>query len=415
MSLDGNGREVSDLIGLISRKNPRVALAISAGRILVPAVQRNLRDRRTRQDYTIRVPGGFDCEELYNEMHEWVLGQVPGWRQRSLVAYAPKRQPSYTGAEEPVPPRLVRLRYDDPRSQAITVAGHPVRVQVKEGVPASAQSRPEPPEISFTVTSPAARDALLAAVETVLAASRAAARPPAFRLPASYGDEWETLTDIPPRTLGSIILPPGQLENLTADLDSFLASEAAYARRGIPWHRGYLFEGPPGTGKSSVARALAFHARLNVHYLPLADARKDTSLVRLVGLVRSRSLLLIEDIDIYRAATERKGKSGSATMSGLLNSLDGPATPHGLVTVLTTNSPGVLDSALVRPGRVDRTEHFGLAGPEEIRRIVQHWFGGDVPPLDVKEMAPAEVIQVLQGCNDAAGAVEALTGTEPDA
>jgi hypothetical protein len=311
------------------------------------------------------------------------------------------------------PPPVLRLRYDGSREQAVRVGAHRVRVCVIDNGQ-EAQSREgggwKPPEIMFTAATADGRQAVLSEIGRLLADSRAAERKPSFRMLSNWGG-WDKFDDLPPRPLDSVILAGGQLERLVGDVERFLAAEAEYVRRGIPWHRGWLLAGPPGTGKTSVARAVAGHFGMDIWFLPLSDVKRDGELLRHVGRVTPRSMLLIEDIDVFRAATERDDGGDGVTLSGLLNALDGIATPHGLLTVLTTNEPDVLDPAVARPGRIDLREHFGLATTEQAARIVGRWFGfepyaAEVPGMwpDGNAPAPAEVIEA---CKRSATAAEA--------
>jgi hypothetical protein len=380
-------------------------MTLAAGQIALPAVKWLRGKARERATYTVKVPGSDD---IYDDLNEWVLSLLAPDEQRALVAWSSKRGmlmhvPGDGAAGEP--PAL-RLRYDGAREQAISVAGHRVKVVVADGVQGKEDSYWKPPEIVFTCRSAAGRQALLAEIAGVLRRSQSAQRKPAFRMLDKWGD-WDRLDELPPRELDSVILPAGQLERLTADIGRFLASEEDYLRRSIPWHRGHLYEGPPGTGKTSVARALASHFGMDVWYLPLADVKNDASLLRLASRVSSRSMLLLEDVDVFHAAT-RRDDDAEVTLSGLLNTLDGIATPHGLLTVLTTNSPDVLDEAVVRPGRIDLTEHFALADEDQVRRLVSRWYGCPVEVPGLSGIAPAEVVEACKRNDDPAGAVADL-------
>jgi chaperone BCS1 len=392
----------SDLIAALRDRAPRLALGIAAAQIAWPATGRIRGAYRERTTYTVKVPG---TDEMYDELHEWVLGLLPDGEQRALVAWSSRRGEISRPGERPAVPPL-RLRYDGEREQVITVGGHRVRVVVSDGEGDDEHGRWKPPQIIFTARSLAGRQALLAEIGGVLARSHKARARPVFRMLGKWGD-WDRLDDLPPRSPDSVILPEGQMERLIADVARFLAGEADYARRCVPWHRGHLYEGPPGTGKTSVARAVASHFGMDVWYLPLADVRKDGELLRLAGRVSPRSMLLLEDVDVFHAATQRDDDS-EVTLSGLLNALDGIATPHGLLTVLTTNSPEVLDHAVIRPGRIDLVEHFGYAGAEQVSRLMSRWYGQPVAAAGISGIAPANVVEACKRHDDPAGALAEL-------
>jgi hypothetical protein len=396
----------SDLITTLRDRAPRVALALAAGQVAWPVAAQARVKVRERITYTVKVPGN---DGIYDDLHEWVLGLLPPGRRRALVAWSSQRgvfEAVSPDSGRPAAPTL-RLRYDGTREQVIRVAGHQVKVVVCDSPQGEDDARRwKPPEILFTARSAAGRDALVAEIAGVLRRSQEAARKPSFRMLDRWGG-WERLDDLPPRGLDSVILPEEQMERLTDDVTRFLASEQDYLRRCIPWHRGHLYEGPPGTGKTSMARAIASHFGMDVWYLPLADVKKDGELLRLASRVTPRSMLLLEDIDVFHAATERDDEA-DVTLSGLLNTLDGIATPHGLLTVLTTNTPEVLDHAVTRAGRIDLVEHFSAADASQVRRLVGRYYGQAVPDGDVCGMSPAEVTEACKRHDSAAAALADL-------
>lgn len=395
----------SDLISALKDRAPRTALALAGGQMAWPAA-RWLHDRvREQTTYTVRIPA---TDDLYDGLHEWVLSLLPPDEQRALVAWSSKPRAFYsdiTPGDRKLPggPPALRLRYDGTREQVIVVDGRKISVVVADSTPAEGE-RWKPPEIVFTARSLAGKNALLTAIAGVLKDGHQKRRRPSFKMLDKF-DEWERLDYLPPRDLDSVILPPGQAERLAADVGRWLGAEQEYLRRCIPWHRGHLYEGGPGTGKTSVARAIASHFAMDVWYLPLADVKRDGDLLRVVTQVSPRSMLLLEDADVFHAATRRDDENG-ATLSGLLNALDGIATPHGLFTVLTSNRPGVLDDAVVRAGRVDLTEHFSLAGPAEAGRLIGRYY--DCPPLDAAGISGVAPGDVIEACKRHADPVSAL-------
>lgn len=396
----------SDLIATLLGRAPKVAMTVAAGQLVLPTARKLHEKARERTTYTVKVPGN---DEIYDVLHEWVLGLLPPRDQHALVAWTSNRDRPTSieeGGGRQRPSRL-RLRYDSASEQSVTVGGHKIRVAVSEPDPAK-DERFRRPEMVFTTYSLDARQCLIEEIGRVAQSSRSANRQPVFRMLNKWGD-WERLDDLPDRALDSVILPAGQLERLIADVGRFLSSEADYVRRCVPWHRGHLYEGRPGTGKTSVARAIAAHFGMDIWYLPLADVKKDSDLLANINRVGSRSMLLLEDADVFHAATARD-EDGGATLSGLLNALDGIATPHGLFTVLTSNDFEVLDSAVIRAGRVDLVEHFADADEGQVSRLLTRWYGQPCIGDGISGLSPAQVVEVCKRHDDPHDAYRELLG-----
>lgn len=198
---------------------------------------------------------------------------------------------------------------------------------------------------------------------------------------ASMYGEWARIGPVSSRSLNSVILPAGQKEALLEDVQKFLQSKDWYRERGIPWRRGYLLHGAPGSGKSSVIGALAGTLNMNLYWLNLnSPGLSDERLVLLLMNMEEKSLLLLEDIDAVTIGRkhEKKEKKGDAltgiSLSGLLNALDGVASRDGIVTFMTSNYPERLDAALTRNGRVDYRLKFSAPTDEQISAYIRHFY-----------------------------------------
>jgi mitochondrial chaperone BCS1 len=185
----------------------------------------------------------------------------------------------------------------------------------------------------------------------------------------AYGD-WTGHT-ISARPMSSLFHPPALVQDLFEDVRIFLESKQMYEELGIPYRRGYLLAGPPGTGKSSLILAVASHFELPIYSVPLRGTEiTGERLAALLANCRKPSLIALEDIDCLNIATSRKSNTNdSLTIADLLNVVDGIGASEDRVLFMTANHPETLDFALTRAGRVDRKFYVDYARDEELRRF----------------------------------------------
>lgn len=369
----------------------RLGTAIVVGATLARAARTTAAAARRAFEFHVRVSSD---DQLYRGVHAWVLELIPPGAGRSLrVETVRGDQPTHPGDTGSGRDDGFRMLYDGQRAQTVTVDGHRITVHLeRENVAGGERRSLYSYELVFTAGTQAGRDAVVRHLRRLHAAENTA--PPTLRVAESWGD-WRRMTDVPVRALESVVLPAGEREHLEDDLRRFLAAEAEYARWGTPWHRGYLFSGPPGSGKTSMATALAFAFGLDVYYLSLSSTRDDDALMRNLLNVDRRSVLILEDVDVVHAARERTDSGGGVTLAGLLNALDGMVTPHGLVTILTTNRRDVLDPALLRPGRVDYEWTSTALTAEQAHRLASH-FGHAIHPDQWAGQSPAALVAHLK-------------------
>ncbi|KXN87703.1 putative mitochondrial chaperone BCS1-B [Leucoagaricus sp. SymC.cos] len=232
------------------------------------------------------------------------------------------------------------------------------------------------------------------------------------------------------RPMASIVLNPGVKEMLLEDTKDFLRSEKWYADRGIPFRRGYLLHGVPGSGKSSLIHALAGAIQLDIYVVSLsASWISDSTLTTLMGRVPARCVVLLEDLDAaFTRSTSRDdsaldddkdkekkdGENGdksnnqssssrrrrdalsdvnTLSLSGLLNALDGVAAAEGRLLFATTNHLERLDPALSRPGRMDVWIEFRNASKWQAEALFRNFFpcAEDEAPIDDSELEGVDV------------------------
>ncbi|KAE8307950.1 P-loop containing nucleoside triphosphate hydrolase protein [Aspergillus transmontanensis] len=176
--------------------------------------------------------------------------------------------------------------------------------------------------------------------------------------------QWMQVASKQPRFLSTVVLDQDKKRRVVEDLREFLdlRTKSWYESRGLPYRRGYLIHGPPGIGKSSLSLALASFTYLDIHALSLSAVGETI----LATLFRDLPKHCIPD---NNGVDRNLWSAGSATLSAVLNTIDGVAAQENRVLIMTTNHPERLDPALLRPGRVDMKINMGPVQWQEARQI----------------------------------------------
>ncbi|PWN44685.1 endopeptidase [Ceraceosorus guamensis] len=146
---------------------------------------------------------------------------------------------------------------------------------------------------------------------------------------------------------------------------------------GIAQPKGVLLYGPPGTGKTLLARAVAHHTdcrfiRVSGSELVQKYIGEGSRMVRelfVMAREHAPSIIFMDEIDSIGSSRGEGGSGGGdsevqRTMLELLNQLDGFEGTQNIKVIMATNRIDILDSALLRPGRIDRKIEFPPPGPE---------------------------------------------------
>ena len=186
-----------------------------------------------------------------------------------------------------------------------------------------------------------------------------------------WDEYWETLEKRGIRKLSTIYLN-GKEQEIYQDVKEFLSKETKteYEELGIPYKYNILFHGIPGTGKTSLIYSIASELKMDIALLSFGKKMEDVDLMRALRRVPNNTILVIEDIDgLFESRKKNDECKNSITFSGLLNGLDGIGFCEEQVIFLTTNHKVILDSALRRPGRIDKELEFTYCDKKQFKTM----------------------------------------------
>ncbi|MDT7899630.1 MAG: AAA family ATPase [Sulfolobales archaeon] len=201
--------------------------------------------------------------------------------------------------------------------------------------------------------------------------------------------ERKTGTDIPVTELIEKVTlnDVGGYDQMKKELFEILEIQFKYsnlmAQMKIPPVRGILLYGPPGVGKTMMAKALA--NTLGVKLIMLSGAeilyKGYEGAVAAVKEVFNRArenkpaIILLDEIDAIAPRREAYKSEGNKVVNQLLTEMDGIRTLRDVVVIATTNRIEDVDPALLRPGRFDKVVFMPLPNRDERRDIFEKYLG----------------------------------------
>jgi ATP-dependent metalloprotease FtsH len=193
------------------------------------------------------------------------------------------------------------------------------------------------------------------------------------------------------------------------EIIDFMKNPKRYKSFGARMPRGVLLVGPPGVGKTMIAKAVAYEAGVPFFY------QSGASFVQIyVGMGAKRvhelfhaaknnspSIIFIDEIDaVGKKRDGSRNDEREATLNQLLTEMDGFENQSGIIVIAATNKIDVLDSALLRAGRFDRRVFVELPTKRERAAILEKYL--DKVPHDLDVMAIANMTVGFNGASLAA-------------
>ena len=184
------------------------------------------------------------------------------------------------------------------------------------------------------------------------------------------------------------------------EIIDYLKFPKKYKDKGIALPKGILLVGPPGVGKTMIAKAIANEAKVPFFYqsgssfaqIYVGVGAKRVRELFYQAKKQSPSIIFIDEIDaVGKARGEHRNDERETTLNQLLTEMDGFVDSSGVIVVGATNRVEILDSALLRSGRFDRRIYIDLPDFEERKKIIELYLRGKNHSVDIAEVAKQSV------------------------
>lgn len=184
------------------------------------------------------------------------------------------------------------------------------------------------------------------------------------------------------------------------EIVDFLKNPARYKRYGITLPKGVLLVGPPGVGKTMIAKAVAGEASVPFFYqsgatfvqIYVGMGAKRVKELFSQAKAHAPSIIFIDEIDaVGRARGGMRNDERESTLNQLLTEMDGFEDSSGVIVIAATNKIDIIDEALLRSGRFDRRIFIPLPDKNDRLEIIKTYMRNKPTEVDLNELANMSV------------------------
>ena len=184
------------------------------------------------------------------------------------------------------------------------------------------------------------------------------------------------------------------------EIVDFLKNPARYKRYGITLPKGVLLVGPPGVGKTMIAKAVAGEASVPFFYqsgatfvqIYVGMGAKRVKELFSQAKANAPSIIFIDEIDaVGRARGGMRNDERESTLNQLLTEMDGFEDSSGVIVIAATNKIDIIDEALLRSGRFDRRIFISLPDKNDRLEIIKAYMRNKPTEINLEELANMSV------------------------
>jgi len=182
------------------------------------------------------------------------------------------------------------------------------------------------------------------------------------------------------RSIDTVYLPKQIKDDLFKDIFEFYNPEniIKYTNLGINRTRMYMLHGMPGTGKTTLIKAIATHYNKNIAYIFIKHDMDYDNFHKLIKNLPSNTIICFEDVDCL--FDEARAQKTALTFSGFINVFDGINTNQEIIVFFTTNNLKIIDPAIIR--RISYFIEFKFATKEQIKDMFGTFFPNYLPQFE---------------------------------